>query len=581
MAFQPDRPLCFSSMGHLNPDTLRFATLLREGPPVGESGDEWKQGLSEEEVKILEEEGKKKKAERKIKPCTVKKCKDEEKALQLAILEGVLMRKKMDEISLQLQACEEDMRQLDEANLQITAEVDQDTVILADLRHKEKHEVKERMIEANRLKHATDISILKANAEIANINESNKEEEATATRQKEKDTQGNKNNKPSHFVMPDIEDSSLNFDVPTKALPPKHTGKYEVVASGFHQWSCCMADDHDHDGCADDQSVGVRSALIHKGAAAHKPYHVRQEENAAALREKKDLIHKPVVYPPQMNKGFRDVRQSHHNYSYYSKNHGEFGASHLEIAQHAHMHQKQAQSQSQSRLLNQSMTQSGSAVQLNSASKVDTSGASLAGSRSSKRSGGSKSGFNDNDIMMAGSMDSSGSYEDHDQATTSLVFLHSSLAMTNSIIEQKKARTGIKKGKAAVAKPSTAGAFPMTGSMRIGQTKILSGNFPEFTNVDLALVHNPGKDYGVARSDIANAKTQAPTQILDSASLLANYANSKGSMKAVGAQRRHLGLSEMKRRGGRPLTSNTGPHLRTTSTVGKATSFAHVMAKQC
>jgi len=328
-----------------------------------------------------------------------------------------------------------------------------------------------------------------------------------------------------------------------------------------------MADERDADGCADDQSVGVRSALVHKGGAAHKPFAVRQQEHHMAAEEKK----KPSVRAPLMNKGFRDVRQSHHNYSYYSKNHGLYGASHLEIAEHAHLHMSQS-----------TRSSSGGAGKLAGlASKVNSGGASVGqGSTTSRRSGaGSDAGgsFDGNDMQMAGSMDSSGSRLDHDQATTSLVFLNSSIAMTNNLLVKKNAKFTRNK----VDKPSTAGAFPMTGSMRVGQKKILSGNFPEFSNFDLALESNPAKDMGVARSDIANAKTKPAAQILDSASLLAIYANSKGGMKAVGAQRRHLGLAEMRRRGGRPLTSQSGPHLHTTSTVGRASSLGHVCAKQC
>ena len=121
----------------------------------------------------------------------------------------------------------------------------------------------------------------------------------------------------------------------------------------------------------------------------------------------------------------------------------------------------------------------------------------------------------------------------------------------------------------------------MMGSMRVGQKKLLSGSFPEFANYDLALEYNPAKDPGMARSDVANSKIAPESQILDSASLLASYNHSKGGMTGVGQQRRHLGLVEMKRRGGRPLTSHSGPHLITTSTVGRATSFSHYCQKQC
>ena len=568
MAFKPDRPLCFSSMGHLNPDTLRFAVLLREGPPI-DGTEDWKKDLSDEEIKILEEENKKKKAERKIKPCVVKKCKEEGHATQLAILERVQLLKKIKEIQEQVLVMEEDIKQADEGNLAVEAEVDHSTELLAELRTREKKGIKEKVVEATRLKQTLDISILKAKAEISKIQDEDKALEDAAA-EKAKAASVNDNNNFDHDnndSMPTL--SPLNFDLPKNNLQSKHTGTYDFSSTGFKKWSCCMGDDHSQPGCADDHSVGVKSTLVEKGSMAYKPYQMRKEELKAATAEKKDLLHHPVSCPPKMNKGFRDVRQSHNNYSYYSKNHGGHVSS-LDIAITGGLGARPSTSDggglghSHSTISFQSPIKNSNSASVSSRSHADRS-------VKSGRPGLDK-GAN---INMGGSMDSGGLRPPHDQGKTSLVFLEASMAYTNSVLDKKR------KTQPHADRPSTSGAFPMMGSMRVGHKKITSGSFPVFANVDLELEYNPVKDTGMARSDIANSKIHQKSQIYDSASLLASYSHSKGGMKDVGQQRRHLGLAEMKRRGGRPLTSQKGPHLRFTSTVGKATSLAHMCQKQC
>ena len=72
MAFKPERPTPFNDLAHLDADTIKFALMMRDGPPTDD--DQWIVGLSEEERKVIEEENKKKTNERKQKPCAVKAC---------------------------------------------------------------------------------------------------------------------------------------------------------------------------------------------------------------------------------------------------------------------------------------------------------------------------------------------------------------------------------------------------------------------------------------------------------------------------------------------------------------------------
>jgi hypothetical protein len=587
-------------MAHLDPDSKRFAILLREiaNTALTPGDDDWKHGLSDDEVKIIEEENKKKKAERKIKPCAVKECKDTEIADTHATIESVTLRRKIEEIQLQLAASEEENIELEKVSSQAEEEASQAEIKLAQLKSYEKKELKEKTVIATRTKQSLDIAILKANAELS----SHKDAEEKETREKEADARSRNsgtnndnniniigNNFPNGQSLPPV-----NFDrdfIPKHA--PKHTGSYNMTSSGFKQWSCCMADDHSQDGCQDDHSVGLLSTMVNNAEGAHHPYQIRKAEIKAALHEKNQLLHQPISCPPNMNKGFRDVRESHPNYSYWSRNHGGHASS-LDLAQHAPgMQQQKSDSNIIDATTGKPIIKKQTGITTTPIKRPSTGSGRSVTSRSIRSSGGGIGGggslaqsqsqsqhvgfIDDNDgegSRMGGSMDSSDSRDGNfDTARTSVIYLEASLARTNSILDKKKTRM------VGSDRPSTAGAFPLTGSMRIMQKKITSGSFPVFSNIDLALEYNPANDMGVARSDIANSKVKQNMQVLDSASLLANYSSAVGK-NTVGSQR-HLGLSEMRRRGGRPLTSQKGPHLLVTSTVGRASSLAHMCQKQC
>jgi len=324
-----------------------------------------------------------------------------------------------------------------------------------------------------------------------------------------------------------------------------------------------MADDEDERGCADDQSVGVRSTLVQKTEAAHHPFVVRQKEHIAADKERQARLHLPSSCPPQMNKGFRDVRASHENFSYFSR-HQPAHTSSLEIAQNASAFLTSQRSPTHHH--HGSHAEDERSPQRKKPGGRGADGESVARSHKSVSIG--------EGVHMNASVNSNASERQQlDNAQTSLVFLGASLATTNNFLEKK-----IRKSRQD-PRPGTAGAFPLTGSMRVSQKRVTSGPFPVFANTDLSLVYNPAGDAGMATSDVANAKVHPNHRVLDSASLLASYSKSVGT-GGVG-QQRHLGLSKMHRQGGRPLAAQKGPHLITTSTTGAASSLAHYCQKQC
>ncbi len=176
------------------------------------------------------------------------------------------------------------------------------------------------------------------------------------------------------------------------------------------------------------------STLIQKTPAAYKPFSVRQAELAVEEKEKRDYLHHPDLGPPSGNKGYRDVRLSSSSY--------------------------------------QTFCRSSSLVELGlrppkNGILVGTDSSSIA----------SKS-------HMSKSMSDDGTEitEIFDQGRTSLVFLQTN----NKKTEEKKMRllesiTSPIKRINRVDRPYTSG---VSKSMRLSQTKVTSGPFPEFRTED-------------------------------------------------------------------------------------------------
>ncbi len=247
MAFKPDRPIPFNDLAHLDADTIAFALAMREGPPKDDK--DWMNGLSEDERLVIEEENKQKARERRQKPCTEKKCKATEAAVGLQILERLSLLKKIEAVQEKMKEASEDLLSLAEAQESTGRESNQLEDKLATLKHKEKKELKEASILANREHKQLEIQIIKAKAELTDLRNA---EDAEAEKANEQAEQAEKTN--THIsCLP-----SVNFETLPKKHAPKHTGKFEMSASGFHMWSCCQAMEKDDTGCEDDQSVGVR-----------------------------------------------------------------------------------------------------------------------------------------------------------------------------------------------------------------------------------------------------------------------------------------------------------------------------------
>ena len=104
-------------------------------------------------------------------------------------------------------------------------------------------------------------------------------------------------------------------------------------------------------------------------------------------------------------------------------------------------------------------------------------------------------------------------------------------------------------------RPSTSGANGRMGSMRLVQDKITSGPFPALKTVDIgadAYFQSRMVGKSMPRSDLSNERLAHEYQMLDSASLLASY-NETRPNKNVGMRR--PGLKDMRRLHGRPTTA--------------------------
>jgi len=179
---EPGRPIPFNALAHLDPDTIQFALRLRE-PPSGwlnTDDDDWLAKLSPEERAILEEENKKKKAEAKVKPCTTKACKQVEAMLASNILERASIMSNMNKIDAEVVEALEEYNHLLEIVHTNDVEIDALTATLEALHHKEKHELKERLVAANREKTALENKIFKGEAELRALNNAAAEEEAAS-----------------------------------------------------------------------------------------------------------------------------------------------------------------------------------------------------------------------------------------------------------------------------------------------------------------------------------------------------------------------------------------------------------------
>lgn len=512
MAFKPERPTPFNAMAHLDPDTARFALAMRESKKDEE--EDWMAGLSEEERAIIEEENKKKKAASRMKPCKVKDCVKTEQEVGQQILERASLMKKIDVTEEKVKDCADDITSLMALGEGTEKELDKLTTTLAALKMKEKKDLKEKLVNGRKVTTQLENQITKLQAWIRSMEDA--EDEAA---ENEKDD--SREAQPSS--LPNIDFTLTKHH--TKCCK-KHTGVFRTSASGFPQWSCCRAEEEDEPGCQDDQSVGVKSTLVHRHSGNFKPYTIRQAEHAADYQNKMESLHHASIAPASMNKGFRDVRHSMSASQFYTT----MGDS--QVSHH-------------------------SAV---SGSKKSRTG----DDNRSQRSGGEQSQRSGSKLNLVPDLNSPVNL-----GKASISYLESSM--------MKKSHEQMR---FTQQRPSTSGANGRMGSMRLVQDKINSGPFPALKTVDVgADAYFQGRMVGksMPRSDLSNERLAHEYQMLDSASLLASY-NKTRPNKNVG-MRRHLGLKDMRRLHGRPTTATSGPHLRQASTTGAAASLEHYCAR--
>lgn len=524
MAFKPERPKDFLSLCHLNPDTIKFAMLLRDGPPNDD--EDWMKGLSEEERAILEAERKEKLRSARQKPCKIKACVECEKDVATATIERVHLLKTIALAEEQLKANMDDIHTLTESNQTVEHECDMLTTTLAKLRDRERKELKEKMIEGNRTKNQLEKDINKLSEEIRQnqADEDAEREEAAMKADKVKQ-------KEMSLSLPNV-----NFTISSVCKDgKKHSGVYRTTITGQKMWSCCMSIEDDASGCQDDQSVGAKSALVVPYRASYTPYSTRQAEHEKNKQDRLDSLHNPMTgIPPMGNKGYRDVRPSKMNASQTS-----WAGTGFDVGF------------SKSRL-EPGTIQASQSISMNS--KGDIDGIIDLGPANST---GSQQMAFDNDGVQQGSLMSP-----INLGKMSLSFLESNI-------------TRIKEHKAS--RPSTTNG--RMGSMRLEQQKVTSGPFPELRSVDRADRYFVPEVYPpIHRSDQSIDRLPKNKRIMDSASLLASYKDSMGGKTSVG-KKRHLGMKNMKRLGGRPMTSQSGPHLRPASTRGGSNSLDHYCAR--
>jgi len=286
----------FNAICHMDADTIRFALMLREGPK--KEDDDFMAHLSEEERKILEEEAKRKKAESRVKPCIIMACRQTEIDCSLALIERVNTIKQMEKLNAKLQENLEEYEALSAQSNANTIEADTLQQTLQVLQHKEKKELKEKLVSGNKMKSSLEAQIQQAETELAELQNAGSDKPSSGGMSGF--GSGGSSSKRHRSNLP-----FLNFALPASDFQRKHTGIYNTTATGNKLWSCCMGDEEDQQGCADDHSVGIKETFVFKNREAYRPYTVSQSMWRAEHEQKLSSLHRPASLPANGNKGFR------------------------------------------------------------------------------------------------------------------------------------------------------------------------------------------------------------------------------------------------------------------------------------
>ena len=276
--------MAYSSISHIPVETVSFALSLRAGEEEKDPFD----GLSEEERAQLADDGKRRGGRG---PCKNKSCVEDETRYKLMLVQKMQLSRKLGELNTEYGDFDEEVSDVSARASEITAVfTDLESQLNALQPNKSKLEIQLRKLAFERRTLSVGVSKLQKTLE-----KLKKKEARQAIASQSQSTT-------SRSTIPSMEASELRI-IPRDKLgnAKKHSGCLKFLPQeGRVVWSCCFMAEDDAEGCLDDHSVGVKSALVLKRRDCYHPYSMQGKVNDFLLAPWRRTAQPatPPVWPP-------------------------------------------------------------------------------------------------------------------------------------------------------------------------------------------------------------------------------------------------------------------------------------------
>jgi len=298
----PGKPPPFNEISHLDPEALRFVCALRA--PKDRNEEDWLEKLPPEQRALVEADNKTKKggAGSSSRVCRMADCKAVFEKVGLQVIEKETVTKRIAEIDDNLidnnKFLNDLAHQLHDLETDCTSLQGQVDL----LRHKEKVELKRRSHDVVAQRHSLEREIAQMEKNIEYLNSRKKKEKGAGGSGFAGDFSGFEGEGETFLLQ--LQDSDKATNSKKKKQKKKHTGIFDMSASGVRKWSCCHTEEDDISGCGDEHSIGVRSTLLLKNRESYHPYEAMLKE--LSYQAKLAKSRPATALPSYGNKGFRE-----------------------------------------------------------------------------------------------------------------------------------------------------------------------------------------------------------------------------------------------------------------------------------
>lgn len=300
----PGKPPPYNEIAHLGPDALKFVCALRA--PSESNEEDWMAKLTPEQRALVEADTKAKRGDSSssTRVCRMAQCKAVFEKLGLLVIEKQGIVKKISEIDDSLIDNNKILGDLSGQLHELETECGQLQEKVDLLRHKERVDLKRRSHDVMAQKHhlEREISQMEKNIEIL-INQ--KEQSARQTKGSSTMMLNSMIGLGGGSLFMSTEDpNNEKMQKTKKKNKKKHTGNFDMTASGVRKWSCCNTEEDELSGCGDEHSIGIKSTLLMKNRESYHPYEAMQKElsHQSMLAKRRPA----TALPSYGNKGFRD-----------------------------------------------------------------------------------------------------------------------------------------------------------------------------------------------------------------------------------------------------------------------------------